>query len=83
MKRGDIMKDFIWAALPFIIAGLCLAVILANGDHKQNNYLTEGMCIGMCLGLGLSSVLSIDMGLSLSLGMLIGETVGLLIKKEE
>lgn len=81
------MKDFIWAALPFIIVGLCLAVILANRDHKQNNYSAEGMCIGMCLGmclgLCLSSVLSIDMGLSLSLGMLIGETVGLLIKKEE
>lgn len=77
------MKDFIWAALPFIIVGLCLAVIFTNGDHKQNNYLTEGMCIGMCLGLSLSCALSLNMGLSLSLGMLIGETVGLLIQKEE
>lgn len=77
------MKDFILAALPFIIVGLCLAVILANGDHKQNNYSAEGMCIGMCLGSSLSCALSINMGLSLSLGMLIGETVGLLIKKEE
>ena len=76
------MKDFILAALPFIIIGLCLAIIFANQKSKKNSHCSEGMCIGMCLGVAISTSLKINMGLGISLGMLIGETVGLLIPEK-
>lgn len=79
------MKDFIFAALPFVIVGICMAVIFVNNhaeDDGMKSYLTEGMCMGMCLGVAFSGVLHISMGLSASIGMLIGETIGMMIKKK-
>ncbi|MCQ2551027.1 MAG: hypothetical protein MJ146_02395 [Clostridia bacterium] len=77
------MKDFILSALPFVIIGLCLAIIFANVKKKKDNYCSEGMCIGMCLGVAVSTFMNISMGLGISLGMLIGETVGILIEKDK
>ncbi len=82
------MMDFIKAALPFVIIGVCLAIIFAHyrkkgREEKEENYLVEGMCLGMCLGVALSSSLHMDMGIGISLGMLIGETAGLLTKKKK
>ena len=76
------MKEFIISALPFVIIGICLAIIFANFKEKKNTYCSEGMSIGMCLGLVLSTTLKFNIGLGLSLGMLIGETVGILIEKK-
>lgn len=78
------MKEFIFAALPFIIIGICLAIIFANykKEKDEKNYLAEGMCFGMCAGVVFSSVLHINMGLGTSMGVLIGETIGILIKKK-
>lgn len=81
------MADFIKSALPFVIIGICLAIIFANyhkkgDDDDTKNYLTEGMCLGMCLGVSFSTLIHINMGIGISLGMLIGETIGILIKKE-
>ncbi|HIU77752.1 MAG TPA: hypothetical protein IAC62_17880 [Candidatus Pelethocola excrementipullorum] len=81
------MTEFIMSALPFIIIGVCLAIIFANYHGKEKEeavetYLTEGMCLGMCLGVAFSSSIHINMGLGISLGMLIGETIGILIKKK-
>lgn len=80
------MKDFILAALPFLIIGVCVAVIVvhynAKDNHKKENYLVEGMCVGMCLGVAVSSALNINMGLGIGLGMLVGETAGIFIKKK-
>lgn len=77
------MKDFIFAALPFLIVGICLAIMCAHFNSKdQKNYMTEGMCIGMCLGVALATPLNISMGLGISLGMLIGETIGMLVKRD-
>ena len=49
------MKDFIFAALPFVIVGICLALLAANHnrikDSKEKNHMAEGMCIGMCFGV--------------------------------
>lgn len=45
------MKDFILAALPFVIMGISFAIIIVN-NHKNKNkgtYTTEGMCLGMSL----------------------------------
>lgn len=77
------MKDFVLSALPFIIIGLCLAIIFANQKNDKQTYCSEGMCIGMCFGVAASSILKINMGLSISLGMLIGETIGVLIEKKD
>ena len=77
------MKDFILAALPFVIIGICLAVIFANFKKDKKTYCSEGMSIGMCLGVALSSAIDMNIGLGISLGMLIGETIGILIEKKE
>ena len=80
------MKDFVFAALPFLIIGVCVAIIMVHyktkDSEKKENHLVEGMCIGMCLGVAVSTVLLINIGLGISLGMLIGETVGVYVKKE-
>ena len=76
------MKDFIFAALPFIIIGLCLAIICANGKKYKQTYLSEGMAIGMCFGVAVASALHINLGLGISIGMLIGEAVGIGIEKK-
>lgn len=80
------MKDFIVAALPFFIIGICLAIICANFRRKRNdeeqNCLVEGMCIGMCLGVAVSTALKANIGLGISIGMLVGETIGLFVRKE-
>ena len=51
------MKDFIISALPFVIIGICLAIIFANFKKGKQTYCSEGMSIGMCLGLVLSTTL--------------------------
>ena len=76
------MKDFILAALPFIVIGVCIAVMAANHgklkEGKNKNYLEEGMCFGVAI----STALNLNLGLGISLGMLIGETVGMFMKKD-
>ena len=76
------MKDFILTALPYIIIGLCLAIIFANLKDGKKTWCSEGMCIGMSFGVALSTSLKINMGLGISLGMLIGAAIGTLIEKE-
>lgn len=76
------MKDFIFAALPFIIIGICLAIIFANNKEGKKTYLAEGMSIGMCLGVAIASALHINFGLGISIGMLIGEAIGITKEKK-
>ena len=76
------MKDFIIGALPFLIIGLCLAIICENMKKEKSTYCAEGMCMGMCIGVAISAALHINMGLGISLGMLMGETIGILIEKK-
>lgn len=80
------MKDFILAALPFLITWISFAVIIVN-NHKNKNkwtYTTEGMCLGMIFGLLLGTLFSSEYnGLSLSLEMLIGDAIGSFIKKDK
>lgn len=78
------MYSFFISALPFIIIGLALALLFANKSiiKKDNNYMTEGMCIGMCLGVSLSTSFDVDMGIGIGCGMFFGEVIGLLIEKK-
>lgn len=81
-KKIIYMKDFISSALPFVIIGLCIAIIFANYKNNKETYINEGMSIGMCFGVATSLILKINMGLGISLGMIIGETIGILIEKK-
>ena len=88
----EIMKDgfdFFRAALPWIAAGLLLAVFCVRSagkrrkDEQDDNYGTEGMCLGMCFGTAIATSLGYNTGIGLSLGMLLGLAVGSSIKKEK
>lgn len=85
------MKDFILAALPFIIMGISIVIIVINSKKNKENkeskekesYILEGMCFGMSAGLLLETqFLNEYMGMFLSLGMLIGEAIGFYIRKK-
>lgn len=76
------MKDFIFAALPFVIIGICLAIICANYKQEKKTYCSEGMAIGMCLGVAIATSLKINLGLGISIGMLIGEAIGISKEKQ-
>ena len=80
--------DFLRAALPWIVFGLVLAVICAQGAHRKKekeepgNYATEGMCIGMCFGTAIGTSLGNQTGIGIALGVLIGLAVGTSIQKK-
>ena len=82
------MKDFILAALPWVVAALFLAVLIIkrniskNKEKKAEDYSAEGMSIGMCLGCAIGASNIMNIGIALSLGMLFGLAIGMLIKKE-
>ena len=81
------MKDFILAALPFVLIGISIAVIIVNANKNKSKgketYICEGMSIGMCFGVTVGSLIPEHLGLFLSLGMLIGEAIGSFIKKNK
>ena len=80
--------EFLRAALPWIVVGLALAVLIVRSagkkkkEEKTDNYGTEGMCLGMCLGTAIGTSFGNNIGIGISLGMLIGLAVGTSIKKE-
>lgn len=88
------MKDvlaFAAAALPWVIMGICVIVLLVNRKKLSNadpdeevemDYGTEGMCLGMCFGTALESSLHGSLGIGMSLGMLVGLVLGQAIKKK-
>ena len=73
--------DFCRAALPWVLMGLSVAVLLAkNGsEKKKEDFGVEGMCLGMCFGVALGG----NTGIGMSLGMLIGLTIGSFINKKQ
>lgn len=85
------MHEFVRAALPWVIMGLCIAIFSANKSKKKktshtkaegdSDYLSLYMSLGMCAGVALSSIFSWNLGLGISLGMLIGMCIGFCIKK--
>ena len=82
------IKDFLSAAFPWLVMGLCIAVLCAGlgrkkEDGKNRSYISEGMMIGLMIGVAMGTVGELGTGTSLSLGMLIGLTVGSLIPKKE
>lgn len=76
------MKDFILAALPFVVIGICLAIICVNFKSEKKSYCSEGMALGMCFGIAAASAFHVNFALALSIGMLIGEAIGITKEKK-
>ena len=86
------MKGFILAALPWIITGLCVAVLVVHtkqnrskgkDGEKKESFMVEGMCVGMCVGMCCEANLGFTPGTGMCVGMLVGEVIGMMIPKEK
>lgn len=84
------MKDFIFAALPWMAIGLCLAIFFARNGKKDKdvkktaeNYGSEGMSVGMCIGVALGNLFEGGVGIGISIGMLLGLCIGSAIPKPQ
>ncbi len=74
------MKDFIVAALPFVVMGICLAIFFANRKKiKEKTFMPFGMCIGLAIGISIGTAEG-HTGLGATTGMLVGMVIGLLVK---
>ena len=85
------MKDFITAALPWVMMGLALAVLAVSyarekkEDQKKRNELQlGGMALGMLLGVALGTTgLLESYALGISLGALWGLALGTALEPRE
>lgn len=57
------MKEFVFAALPFVLAGLAVAIICAGMDGKQSIEKEEKMEEHIAFGAGVGLLVSIVIGL--------------------
>ena len=79
---SDHIKEFVLAALPWIVMSLALAVCAVNMVKKKKGktYFEEGLVLGMSVGVVIWLVFKVNYGLSL--GMLVGMAVGSMRKKK-
>ena len=85
------MKDFITAALPWVMMGLALAVLAASyarekkEDQKKRNELQlGGMALGMLLGVALGTTGLLEShALGISLGALWGLVIGTAVEPRD
>ena len=81
--------EFAGAALPWIAAGLLLALFFVKTarrketEEKKEDYSSEGMSIGMCFGVAVAAALNINVGTGMMLGMLLGLVIGSAKEKEK
>ena len=72
------MKDFITAALPWVLVGLSIAVLpIITAQEKtcehKSRATTKGACLGFCIG----TLIYVVLGWALWVSMLIGMVIGL------
>ena len=85
------MKEFIQAALPWVLMGIAMAVAAVTlsgrkkkaGSGEKNSYAGEGMAVGMCLGVAMGSSGVMELSMGLSLGMLLGLVIGMSMEKKD
>lgn len=92
------MRDFVTAALPWILIGIALAVFAVsaalgakvrrrrreNGEPEApGSYQMEGMCFGTAIGVCFGSIGIVNLGIAIAAGILLGMLVGMLIPKEK
>ena len=52
------MKDFVLAALPWVLAGLAVAILCAKGSRRKSSATEQRIALGMSLGLLLGLALN-------------------------
>ena len=84
------MKEFMFAALPWVLMGLALAVLAANHitkkqkHEKQGTYIALGAGLGLLLGAVLNSCgLWADQALGYAMGPLLGMAAASLIPEKD
>lgn len=86
------MKDFILAALPWVLCGIAVAIICAKMGHRKTKEeekaletrMALGMALGLLFGVALNSVgLWENYGLGLALGPLWGMALATLFQSRE
>lgn len=84
------VKDFVLAALPWVVMGIALAVAAVavsrrrktNGKPAKETYMGEGMALGMLFGVAIGSTDGVELSTGLSMGLMLGMVVGLCIEKK-
>ena len=76
------MKDFIFAALSWILTGLTVTMVCAFHGKREETCQIQGMLLGMAAGSLLSALGVMTAGLGISMGMLVGQGIGLLIPRK-
>ena len=91
------VKDFIMAALPWVVLGLAVAVCLtaasvlgkknkeraAEGREEVQTYESQGIAIGLCMGPALGLLLFHNIALGMGPALLFGYAIGASIEKKE
>lgn len=52
------MKDFVLAALPWVLAGLAVAILCTKGSRRKSSATEQRIALGMSLGLLLGLALN-------------------------
>ena len=90
------MRDFLTAALPWVLIGIAIAVFAAgaavgakrkrkkreNGEETApGTFWMEGMCFGLAMGVCFGSIGVVRLETGIGMGMLLGLAVGGFIPK--
>ena len=74
--------SFLKNALPFIIIGVSVIVIVIN-LKKKDTYLCEGMIFGVMIGAMFGYSFKLRLELCISIGMIVGEAIGSIVVKKK
>ena len=86
----DNVKDFVLAALPWVLMGVALAVVATLFARREKTgrkpvketYMGEGVALGMLFGVAIGSTGAVELSTGLSMGLMLGMVVGLCIEKK-
>mgnify|MGYP004478524527 FL=1 len=84
------MKAFLLSALPWVLAGLAVAILCANGSRKKADDFREGKRIALGMSLGLLLGVALDAcglwenhSIGLALGPLWGMALATLLPEKD
>ena len=86
----DNVKDFVLAALPWVLMGVALAVVATLFARREKTgrkpvketYMGEGVALGMLFGVAIGSTGTVELSIGLSMGLMLGMVVGMCIEKK-
>ena len=87
----DNVKDFVLAALPWVLMGVALAVVATLFARREKTgrkpvketYMGEGVALGMLFGVAIGSSGVIDLSIGMSIGMMLGMVIGMSMEKKD